>query len=52
MLLFTSMMEGFKAFAVYADFFKDAIFMWVIVKALGGITILSETGFTFATTVS
>ena len=45
-------MEGFKAFSVYADFVKDAVFMLIIVNAIGSIGELITRGFTFATTVS
>ena len=45
-------MESRKAFMVYADFIKDCILIMVIIKAVGGIPVLLDSGWTFAGTVS
>ena len=44
--------EGFSAFVIYADFIKDAIFLSIIITALGGIDIIFDSGLNFATVVS
>ena len=47
------MKEARKAFAVYADFIKDLIFLMLIVQALGGAeAIQNSPHWTFAKTVS
>ena len=45
-------MECKKACMVYADFIKDSILLMIIIKALGGIYVLHDIGWTFAGTVS
>ena len=51
-VLWNTLKEGRKAFSVYADLIKDTIFLMIIVKALGDIGVLIESGWTFASMVS
>ena len=45
-------MESRKTFMVYGDFIKDLILLAIIVKALGGMAVLFDIGWTFGGTVS
>ena len=54
-MLWTTTKESPFAFAVYADFIKDAIYCLIIVQALGGIGELTgqySIGWTFSVVVS
>ena len=50
-ILWTSLKEGRKVIGIYFDFIKDVIFLFIILKALGGISALQDQ-WTFATAVS
>ena len=52
-ILWNAIKESGKAFLVYADLVKDAVFLAIIVQAIGGFTeLLKSTEWNFANTVS